>query len=437
MGFNNTATTITITAKLTKAGRERILEESNSILSHFVIGDSDANYQTNKALGTGLIPTNSGDLGENNGVNNNIAEGITVKSKLYLADTTLTRKPTETGSFQLRGEVVSLGETTVSGSNLSFLTIDKTQTLEAKTNYFKSLDLPLKNDRKTTFTTTLAAQGGWLDTAFSGLNSDTVLMAIIDNSSYGELIDGKSIKGTLPIATGFTTVSGVTTVTGITTHTFYTTFISSGQFPKTILDNKYEDETSFTQGLFNGGMNVAYVVSDDIQRPNSDTGKTWSTGYDQHRQFSEKKKELIRMISVPNNGVVADNVIGVAYLDKGIIAFTDPTFATGVTSAFNFSGDTDTTTMSNNIGHTYMTGSSFNIVTDSVVNNLVQNVVCLAGRNEFYKSTNETWVENDDIRISEIAITDITGEILAVGKPDRHIVKKKNDFVIFDVQIII
>ena len=44
---------------------------------------------------------------------------------------------------------------------------------------------------------------------------------------------------------------------------------------------------------------------------------------------------------------------------------------------------------------------------------------------------------NDDVRISEVAITDVGGNVLAIGKTDRHIVKKKNDFVIFDVQIVI
>ena len=41
------------------------------------------------------------------------------------------------------------------------------------------------------------------------------------------------------------------------------------------------------------------------------------------------------------------------------------------------------------------------------------------------------------MRISEIGITDVTGEILAIGKVDRQLIKKKNDFVIFDVQIVI
>ena len=36
-----------------------------------------------------------------------------------------------------------------------------------------------------------------------------------------------------------------------------------------------------------------------------------------------------------------------------------------------------------------------------------------------------------------VAITDVSGNVLAIGKTDRQIVKCKNDFVIFDVQIII
>lgn len=433
MGLISTANTITITAKLTKAGRERIIEESNTIISNFVLGDSDANYKTNQTLGSGLIPVNSGDLGENGGVNNNIAEGITVKNKLYLANTQKKLKPIERGSYQLRGEIVNLGETIVSGSSLSFLTLNRTNTLSDKTNYFKSLDLPITEVRKALFNTE-SQNGGWLDTAFSGINTDNVLLANIDRESYGELIDGKSIKGVIPVATGFTS-GGV--VTGITSYTFYSTFVNASQFPKKTLDNKYKDESVYTQGLFNGGMNVAYLVSDDIQRPNNDSGKSWATGYDQFKPFSEKNKSLINVNTVVETGINADKIIGIAYLDKGLIAFTEPSIVSGVTEAFNFSGDTDTSTLTNSLGFTYMTGSSYNLTIDSVLNNLVQNIVCIAGRDEFYRTDNDTWNESDNIRISEIGLTDITGQLLAIGKPDRHIIKKKNDFVIFDVQIVI
>ena len=63
--------------------------------------------------------------------------------------------------------------------------------------------------------------------------------------------------------------------------------------------------------------------------------------------------------------------------------------------------------------------------------------MCIAARGEFYNSQNATLTVNDDVRVSEIAITDEAGNILAIGKTDRQIVKKKNDFVVFDVQIII
>ena len=125
MGLISTANTITITAKLTKAGRERLIEESNTIISSFVLGDSDANYKTNAVLSTGLIPVNSGDIGENGGVNNNISEGISIKNTLYLGNTQKKLKSVEKGSYQLRGEVVNLGETIVSGNNLTFLTLDR------------------------------------------------------------------------------------------------------------------------------------------------------------------------------------------------------------------------------------------------------------------------------------------------------------------------
>ncbi len=433
MGLISTANTITITAKLTKAGRERIIEESNTIISNFVLGDSDANYKTSEVLGTGLIPVNSGDLGENGTVNNNIAEGIAIKNTLYLSNTQKKLKGVEKGSYQLRGEVVNLGETIVSGSNLTFLTLDRVDTTNDETNYFKSLDLPVTDNRKTIFTTS-SQNGGWLDTAFSGLNTDNVLMVNIDNDSYGELIDGKSIKCELPIATGFTT-GGV--VTGITTYTVYSSFVNSSQFAKKVLDNQYKDKSVFTQGLFNGGMNVAYLVSDDVQKPNNDSVKSWSTGYDEFKTFSEKNKELINVSNVTETGINADKVIGVAYLDKGILAFTDPSIVSGVTEAFNFSGDVNTNTVTNSLGFTYMTGSTYNLTIDSCLNNLVQNIVCIAGRDQFYRTDNDTWNESDNIRISEIGITDITGQLLAIGKPDRHIIKKKNDFVIFDVQIVI
>ena len=127
--------------------------------------------------------------------------------------------------------------------------------------------------------------------------------------------------------------------------------------------------------------------------------------------------------------------MGVVYLDKGIFTITDQTIVNNV--ATNFSGDVETTTTNNPLGLYYYTGGSYNCVVDSIQKDLVQNIVCIAARGEFYNSQNETLTVTDDVRISEVAITDVSGNVLAIGKTDRHIVKKKNDFVVFDVQIVI
>jgi hypothetical protein len=293
--------------------------------------------------------------------------------------------------------------------------------------------MPLTDARKAVFSAT-SENGGWLDTAFSGINTDNILMVNIDSDKFGELIDGKSMKGVIPVATGY---SSGGSLTAITSYTFYSTFVDTNELSLVDLDNKYEDETIYTSGLFNGGMNVAYLVSDNVQKPNNDSSKSWSTGYDEYKPFSEKKKQLINPTTITESSINADKIIGIAYLDKGLIAFTDPDIVTGITQSFNFSGDVNTTTVTNSLGFTYMTGSTYNLTIDSCLNNLVQNIVCIAGRDEFYRTDNDTWNESDDIRISEIGLTDVSGQLLAIGKPDRHIIKKKNDFVIFDVQIVI
>ena len=256
-------------------------------------------------------------------------------------------------------------------------------------------------------------------------------MGVIDNSQYGEMVDGKSIKMTLPVYTGFT---GGGSPTGLTTYTLYSTFPNT-TIPDTNLDVSYKDISSYPKSLFGKNINVAYLVSDDVQKPNTDPTKSWSTGYDSFKPFSLNGKEKINVQTVTSTGINADKIVGVMYLDKGIFAITDETIVSNI--ATNFSGDVTTNTITNGLNLYYYSGGSYNVIVDSIQNDLVQNIVCIAARGEFYNTQNETLTINDDVRISEVAITDIGGNVLAIGKTDRQIIKKKNDFVVFDVQIII
>jgi hypothetical protein len=431
MGFIDSATTITIRARLTNLGREKLLTNTNNIFSHFILGDSDSNYNTSEKLPTGKIPTNSGDLGSGSNTNDNISNNVSIGSKLFVTVAPTTKKLVEPNSTKISMSISDIGETTVSGTNLTYVELIKTNSSDSDTNYFKSLSLPIKSESVNLFTGTTSQNGGWGDTPFSGLGVSKVLMGVIDNSDYGELIDGKSIKISLPVYSGFTTGG---TPTGITTYDIYSTFPKT-TIPKTTLDSQYIDESSYSQTLFGRKINVSYLVSDSSQKPNNDSSKSWATGYDTFKPFSLNGKELINVQTVTSTSINADKIVGLFYLDKGIFAITDQTIVDNI--ATNFSGDTDTFTTNNSLGLYYYTASTYNTIIDSIQKDLVQNIVCIAPRGEFYNSQNETLTVNDDIRISEVAITDVSGNILAIGKTDRHIVKKKNDFVVFDVQIII
>ena len=431
MGFINTANTITIRARLTDLGREKLLTNNNTIFSHFILGDSDANYNTNERLTTGKIPTNSGNLGANSTTNDNIYENVGIHSKLFVTVAPKTKKSVERNSAKINKSVTSIGETIVSGESLTYVSVDKSNTSDENINYFKSLSLPIKRSDINIFTGTTSQNGGWSDTPFSSLGSKKILMGVIDNSQYGEIIDGKSVKISLPVYTGYTTGG---TPTGLTTYNMYSTFPKT-TIPRTELDSHYIDRSSYPQSLFTRRINVAYLVSDELQKPNNDSTKSWSTGYDSFKPFSLNGKELINVQTVAATGINADKIAGVVYLDKGIFAITDETIVDNI--ATNFSGDTGTDTTNNSLGLYYYTGDTYNTVVDSIQKDLVQNIVCIAARGEFYNSQNETLTVTDDVRISEIGITDVGGNVLAIGKTDRHIVKKKNDFVIFDVQIVI
>jgi hypothetical protein len=424
MGFINSATTVTIQATLTNFGRKELIENDNSIFTHFILGDSDANYNTSETLVTGRIPSNNGDLA--NGSDYNV-----IASKLYVTVSPITKKLVKPNSDIINKTIITLGEQTVTGDSLTYLQLDKTLTNTQNTNYFSSLSLPIRSVDVNTFTNLTSGNGGWSDTSFSGLGATKVLMGVIDNSKYGELIDGKSIKISLPVFTGFTS-GGIGT--GITTYDIYSTFPRT-TIPKTTLDSSYSDNSSYPQTLFGNNLKVSYLVSDDIQKPNNDISKSWSTGYDSFKPFSLNNKELINVQSVTTTGINVDKIAGVFYLDKGIFAITDQTIVENV--ATNFSGDVETSITNNGLGLYYYTGASYNCIVDSINEDLSQDIICEASRGEFYNSQNKTLTISDDVRISEVAITDVVGNILAIGKPDKHIVKKKNDLVQISVRIAI
>ena len=398
MGYNSTATTLTLTAKLTPVGRQRMISTNNGLIKTFSLGDSDANYYTNLLLATGQVPSISGDIGVNSTNSNSTASLTGLKSTLIVNSSGLITKPVASQSSTILTEVEPVGFTTISGSNLSYNVVDRTNyTYDGKTNLYYSFGLPLTDNDKTTYTSTTTNNGGFANTAFSGFAVDKILVISLDNSKYGEMLDGKSLKINL-ISTGGT-------------YTIYSTY-QYGSQQLNILDSQYTDPNIYSK---NFGLNTSMLVCDSIMKPNGgDSSLSWSTGYNTNKPFSLNGKRAYNYQTNTNLSLTADTLVGVAYLDKGLLVITNPT----IVNSFSVPTATATTV-------------SF----DSVSTGVYQIVTCVADRGEFGLTTNPTFVIGDTPRISEVALYDDLGNIIALAKSDRQITKNINEFLALSIKI--
>jgi len=141
MGYNSTAFTPTITAKLTPLGRQLLVSTNNALITNFSLGDSDANYYASFPLTTGQIPAEAGEIGSNNFGGNGTQPNARIKSLLKLNTEGLTQKSVEAQSITVTTEVISNGLTIVSGATLSQVNVNRTNYLtDSLVNLFYSLD---------------------------------------------------------------------------------------------------------------------------------------------------------------------------------------------------------------------------------------------------------------------------------------------------------
>ena len=400
MGFNNITTSINLVAKLTPLGRKRLVSTNNALISTFSLGDSDANYYAALPLNSGEIPALAGDIGPMSSIGNGVTDNVFLKSLLYVNRNGVVKKSVETQSSTIVSELKSNGFVTISGSNLTRLVIDRNSYDTNKlVNLYYSFGLPLNSDMDKTYTGVTNNLGGYSDTAFSGLSTTNIAVFAIDNTTYGESVDGKSIKLVVPTTAG--------------TYTIYSTF-QNKNIPLTVEDANYYETSTNAQVIDN---NIAFLFSDNINKPNSNSTLSWATGWDTYKPFSLNRKQLFNFQTNTNLSVTADTIVGVAYLDKGLIVLTHPTIV-------------------NNMGELTSGATTASTVTfDSVSTDIYQNITCIADRGEFGTSTNPTIGSTDSPRISEVGLYDNLGNLIAVAKTDRHIVKNVNEFIALGIKI--
>jgi hypothetical protein len=403
MGYNSSATTLSLNARLTPLGRQLLVSTNNTLITGFSLGDSDANYNVTNILGSGQIPTNNGNIGPNSTISNGANTNSNIKSVLIADGQAMLIKSVETQSTLISTESIHIGTTTVSGTNLTQNYINRNDfTIDPLVNLYYSFGLPLNLNDDTIYTGITYNEGGLSDTALSGIAQTKILTIGIDNSQYGEVIDGKTIMLNLPTTAG--------------TYTIYSSFQNKGGGLQTE-DANIRDTSLLTSYL---GNNIAFLFSDTIMTPNGgDITLSWSDGYNTNKPFSLNRKQLYNLQTNSNLAQSADTIVGIAYLDKGFLVITDPTIINTIDSNNLISGVTTGATV------------TFNSVSTSVS----QTITCVAGRGEFGTSTNPTFTSSDTPRISEVGLYDELGNLIAMSKTDRHITKNVNEFLALSIKI--
>jgi len=398
MGFITSANTLSLIAKLTPLGRQRIVSTNNSLISSFSLGDSDANYNVPLFLINGQIPTISGSRGATSSISNSSSRAISMKSQLFVNTTGSLKKSVEKQSSFISLETIPNGVITLDYRNLTRNLIDRDNfNSDSLVNLFYSFGLPLNTIQDTIFSGTPYSNGGYSDTALSGIAQTNILVIGINNSNYGETIDGKTIRVELPTTGG--------------TYTIYSTFQNKGLSRQTE-DANIRDSSRITSPF---GDNIAMLVSDDIMRPNGGSPSlSWSTGFGTIKPFSVNAKELYNLQTNTNLGLTADTVVGIAYLDKGFLVITNQAIVNNYTQDFS---------------------SATTVTLNSVSTAIYQNITCLANRGEFGSSLNSTFSSSDTPRISEIGLFDDLGNLIALAKTDRHVTKNVNEFKAFNIKI--
>ena len=400
MGFNSTASTISLTAKLTPIGRQLLVSTNNTLITSFSLGDSDANYNAVYPLSTGQVPSLGGEIGPNSTLGNGVNPLTNFRSVLVVNSNGTLTKAVESQSTQIISETVFNGVNTVSGTTLTQNLVNRNnQSTDSLVNLFYSFGLPLNTTQDANFNSVTFVNGGFSDTALSGIATTNILVLGINNTQYGEAIDGKTIHLNLPTTGG--------------TYDIYSTYQNKGGL-LSIEDASLRDTSVTTSFL---GNNIALLFSDSILKPNGgDSTLSWATGYNTNKPFANNGKQLYNLTTNSNIGKTADTVVGIAYLDKGFMVITDPTIISNIGG--NLSGTTAATV-------------TFNSVSTSVY----QSINCIAARGEFGATTNPTFAGLDSPRFSEVGLYDTYGNLIAMAKTDRQISKNVNEFLALSIKI--
>jgi len=340
----------------------------------------------------------------------------------------------------------------VNGSGLSYTLCDRTVGTDKTTNYFMSFNLPI-NYAALSSGSTLALE----NPEILQINVDKVVIVPIPRESYSELIDGRSITFTVPQISG-TSVSA-----------------------KTIVSSTYSTLQKKDSDIFLGN-NIAFLFSDDINKPYSgktnggstshSANTTWNTTSFTDRPAAVPYSDLIAgndintdqrpfssvSFATPvsstyptntNQGYNYDIPVGYISLDKGFMIITHPQIVNNIpwSKGHNlFSNTANSSSATTNIYFTSTTTSDLTFLDLAI--NYKTSVVCLGLPGEFYFTNNPSWDLNknaqefnngtnnfDSVWVTEVGLYNRIGEIVAVAKLSEPVEKNFTNLLTFNLDI--
>lgn len=453
------------------------------------------------------------------------------------------------GGFQ---KVPYRNSSSLSGNKLLYTYAEKLNTSTPYANLFKSFNFPITSAELNEYYNT------YNSTALKDLNVDSIIVIEIPKGEYGELIDGKTFKLTLPVT--LNSVETATTVYGTyfgfdgspSTNTFIgnklnsrysekrknyfgfeptvdndfntnVTFLYSNDIavPKdkgteiTILtsttvtvtgdaSNKYDfstvilntgDEVYIQYTPPTGVDNVKFTVGETVinknswfpintpgitsltlkahlDNPVSNDSKTftivvkvrqlsnnllwdvWSKTNQFPSVLGDESKKIYASYDGVTDGATTypafDKPVGILYQDKGFAVITDPTlvanfrYTAGTSSGFNSIPSGNSYNGDKNFAKIYFTNTSIsNSQFDSITTEFVQNIICLAGPNEFASTTNSTYEgaylagEEAPTFITSIGLYNAAGELIGIGKLSEPVKKLPSTVIPFNIRLVV
>lgn len=348
-----------------------------------------------------------------------------------------------------RQEIQSL--TSVNGSGLTFTLCDRTDLTDKRSNYFVSFNLPFEQDAFNTGNTL-----SLMRPELQQLNVDRMIIGNIGSSYYNELIDGRSISFVCPQFSG-ASISGKTLISSTYT-----------KLEKTQEDDMLGSNVAF---LFCDEMNLPYTGTTNGGTITKSANTSWNssvsyvkrpsaTSYRDLQQIdvnTDSRGSISYAVSVPSTyptntdqGYNYDIPVGFVALDKGFFVLTHPDVVNNFPFTFgqkpDGSSNAGSSSATTNVYFTSTTTCNSTFVDINIV--FKTSVICYIMPGEFYKSTNDSWdvdgaaIEEasstngyEPVFISEIALHNVNGEVIAYAKLDEPIQKSFGDFLAFTIDL--